>query len=92
MKLNIKFDAEANLVKIGFAKEIIEVYLSEEDSVKNTTWNTKDINSFLIKLSAATPAEEEINVEYDKEVDNKVYAHIVDIFSAFANAYNSTVK
>lgn len=92
MKLNIKFDSEANLVKIGFAKEIIEVYLTEEESVKNTSWNTKDINSFLIKLSAATPAEEEINVEFDQEVENKVYKHIVDIFSAFASAYNNTLK
>lgn len=88
MKLTIKLNKEINLVKIGFAKESLDVYLSEVDSVNNTSWNTQGINTFLIKLSAATPNGEKIEVEVDEE-ENQVYQHIVDIFKAFTNVYNS---
>lgn len=92
MKLNIKLDEKANVVKIGFAKELIEVYITKEESVKNVNWNTKDINSFLIKLSAATPDGEDIVVEADQNQENKVFKHIVDIFETFAKNYNNTTR
>lgn len=92
MKLNIKYEQTTNLVKINFAKELIEINLNKDDAFKNVNWNTKDINSFLIKIASTNPNNEDVVVEYDGSVENKVYQHIVNIFSTFANTYNQNLK
>ena len=57
-------------------------------------WNINGINEFLIELASDLPDKETIELKVDQEKQNsdKVYNHIVDLFSNFVQEYNNNLS
>lgn len=81
MILNIK-KIEDKITLIKFANEELEISEKSED------WNTEGINKFLIKLASKTPNGEKIEIVYDKEENDLIYKHTINLFKEFVNEYN----
>lgn len=81
MKLKIKRDNEK--IFVSFAKEALEI------SENSTNWNTDGINKFLIKIASSLSEDEKIEIDYEKIEGDEVFQYIVDLFSKFAEKFNS---
>lgn len=85
MKLEIiKKEENKFLAKYGRENEL-------DISIESENWNSEGINKFLIKIATTTPDENRIEIEYDQDefANNKIYKHLVELFSEFAKEYNN---
>ncbi len=85
IKINNKSTEEKNEILVSFGKEVLEVSETSQD------WNNQGINNFLIKLASATPDKETMVIDYNKDDENAVYKHIVQLFKSFTEEYNGTL-
>ncbi|CAM9134816.1 hypothetical protein [Mycoplasma todarodis] len=86
IKINNKSTEEKNEILVSFGKEVLEVSETSQD------WNNQGTNNFLIKLASATPDKETIVLDYDKDDENAVYKHVIQLFESFTKEYNSTLQ
>ncbi|MBD5423067.1 MAG: hypothetical protein HDR43_01050 [Mycoplasma sp.] len=81
MKLEIKKTDENKFIA-KFSNEELDISANSEN------WNIEGINKFLIKLATKTPKGETIELEHDKDEENKVYKYIYSLFKEFVDQYN----